>query len=68
MGRKAPFFSIIVPTYNRPAQLGLCLTYLSRLEYEPDRFEVIVVDEQRTGHSAQYRCCAGEGAIPGLHG
>ncbi|MBW2172163.1 MAG: glycosyltransferase [Deltaproteobacteria bacterium] len=45
MRRETPFFSIIVPTYNRPAQLGLCLTYLSRLEYEPDRFEVIVVDD-----------------------
>jgi GT2 family glycosyltransferase len=45
MKQKAPFFSIIVPTYNRPAQLGLCLTSLSRLEYERDRFEVIVVDD-----------------------
>jgi GT2 family glycosyltransferase len=45
MRRKTPFFSIIVPTYNRPAQLDLCLTSLSRLEYEPDRFEVIVVDD-----------------------
>ncbi|MBW2171890.1 MAG: glycosyltransferase family 2 protein, partial [Deltaproteobacteria bacterium] len=45
MRRETPFFSIIVPTYNRPAELGLCLTYLSRLEYESDRFEVIVVDD-----------------------
>jgi len=45
MRRETPFFSIIVPTYNRPAQLGLCLTAISRLEYEPDRFEVIVVDD-----------------------
>jgi GT2 family glycosyltransferase len=45
MRRDNPFFSIIVPTYNRPAQLDLCLTSLSRLEYEPDRFQVIVVDD-----------------------
>lgn len=40
-----PFFSIVVPTYNRPARLGACLGALSRLDYPRDRFEVIVVDD-----------------------
>lgn len=40
-----PFFSIVVPTYNRPARLGACLSALSRLDYSRDRFEVIVVDD-----------------------
>lgn len=40
-----PFFSIIVPTYNRSDQLAACLESLSRLDYSRQRFEVIVVDD-----------------------
>jgi len=40
-----PFFSIVVPTYNRPARLGACLSAFSRLDYPRDRFEVVVVDD-----------------------
>lgn len=39
------FFSIIVPTYNRRAQLTRCLESLACLDYPRDRFEVIVVDD-----------------------
>jgi len=42
---KHPFFSIIVPTYNRPEKLADCLESLSHLDYPHDRFEVIVVDD-----------------------
>jgi glycosyltransferase involved in cell wall biosynthesis len=45
MENKPPFFSIIVPTYNRPAQLKSCLQSLSQLDYPNDRYEVIVVDD-----------------------
>jgi GT2 family glycosyltransferase len=41
-------FSIIVPTYNRPRQLGDCLGALARLDYARDRFEVVVVDDGGT--------------------
>lgn len=40
-----PFFSIIIPTYNRPAELGPCLEALCRLDYPRNLFEVIVVDD-----------------------
>lgn len=40
-----PFFSIIIPTWNRPKQLRACLLSLAKMEYPPDRFEVIVVDD-----------------------
>ena len=40
-----PFFSIIIPTYNRPERLANCLTAISQLNYPRDRFEVIVVDD-----------------------
>jgi len=45
MGEEYPFFSIIVPTLNRPGQLTTCLEALTRLDYPRDRFEVIVVDD-----------------------
>lgn len=40
-----PFFSIVIPTYNRPGQLMACLESLTRLDYPQDRLEVIVVDD-----------------------
>lgn len=41
----APIFSIVIPTYNRPEQLAVCLQACARLDYPRDRFEVIVVDD-----------------------
>lgn len=40
-----PLFSVVVPTYRRTRQLHSLLCSLARLRYEPDRFEVIVVDD-----------------------
>ena len=40
-----PFFSIIIPTYNRPERLASCLKAIALLDYPRDRFEVIVVDD-----------------------
>jgi cellulose synthase/poly-beta-1,6-N-acetylglucosamine synthase-like glycosyltransferase len=45
MKLKQPFFSIIIPTYNRPEQLTICLQSLVCLDYPRSRFEVIVVDD-----------------------
>ena len=42
---EAPIFSIVIPTYNRPTQLAACLQACARLDYPPDCFEVIVVDD-----------------------
>jgi GT2 family glycosyltransferase len=39
------FFSIIIPTYNRPAPLERCLRALNDLDYPRDRMEVVVVDD-----------------------
>ena len=41
-----PFFSIVIPTHNRPAQLKDCLRSISRLDYPRDRFDVVVVDDR----------------------
>lgn len=40
-----PIFSIVIPTYNRPKQLAACLQACGRLDYPPDRFEIIIVDD-----------------------
>lgn len=40
-----PFFSVIVPTFDRPEALTACVQAMRRLEYPRDRFEVIVVDD-----------------------
>jgi GT2 family glycosyltransferase len=45
MEDRQPFFSIIVPTFNRPLPLTHCLQSLERLNYPRDRFEVIVVED-----------------------
>jgi glycosyltransferase involved in cell wall biosynthesis len=45
MSQKLPFFSIIIPTFNRPVQLTTCLQSLTLLDYPREHFEVIVVDD-----------------------
>ncbi len=42
---KEPTYSIIVPTYNRPAQLKDCLSSLCQLDYPHNDYEIIVVDD-----------------------
>jgi GT2 family glycosyltransferase len=41
-------FSIIIPTYDRPAELSRCLAAVSASAFRKDRFEVIVVDDGGT--------------------
>ena len=43
--KRSPFFSIIVPTYDRPRCLASCLQSISGLTYPRECFEVIVVDD-----------------------
>lgn len=38
-------FSVIIPTYKRPDRLVECLCSLTGLDYDRDRFEVVVVDD-----------------------
>lgn len=45
MGHQLPFFSIVIPTYNRPDRLAICLQSIAEIDYPRDRFEVIVVDD-----------------------
>ena len=45
MSSELPRFSVVVPTYERPAQLAACVGALARLDYPRGRFEVLVVDD-----------------------
>ena len=45
MSQELPHFSVVVPTYERPAQLAACVEALARLDYPRERFEVLVVDD-----------------------
>ena len=38
-------FSVVVPTFNRPAALRACLEALANIEYSKDEWEAIVVDD-----------------------
>jgi glycosyltransferase involved in cell wall biosynthesis len=38
-------YSIIIPTYRRRDQLARCLAAVAALDFAPDRFEVLVVDD-----------------------
>jgi cellulose synthase/poly-beta-1,6-N-acetylglucosamine synthase-like glycosyltransferase len=40
-----PSISIIIPTRNRAGQLAQCLAAIRRLDFPPDAFETIVVDD-----------------------
>jgi glycosyltransferase involved in cell wall biosynthesis len=45
MSQKLPFFSIIIPTFNRLVQLAICLQSLAHQDYPREHFEVILVDD-----------------------
>jgi len=45
MNQAVPFFSVVIPTYNRSEQLKDCLNSIAELNYPRDCFEVIVVDD-----------------------
>jgi len=45
MSKLNTLFSIVIPTYNRPKQLSSCLQAIAQLNYPPNLFEVIVVDD-----------------------
>jgi glycosyltransferase involved in cell wall biosynthesis len=45
MSDKAPFISIIIPTYERNQQLDSCIRSIMDLKYQKHHLEIIVVDD-----------------------
>ena len=46
-----PFVSIIIPVRNRPEDITACLHSLNRVEYPPNKMEIIVVDDASDDHT-----------------
>jgi glycosyltransferase involved in cell wall biosynthesis len=40
-----PVFSVVVPTMGRAARLEICLAALASLDFPPDGYEVVVVND-----------------------
>jgi GT2 family glycosyltransferase len=45
-------YSLVIPTYNRPDMLRLCLDHLTRLDYPLDQIEVLVIDNGGLEHNS----------------
>lgn len=43
-----PRVTVVVPVYNRARRIGPCLESLCRLDYPPEKIEIIVVDDAST--------------------
>lgn len=57
--RGYPFVSVVVPAYNAARTLAGCLAALQEQSYPRDGYELIVVDDASTDHSAQIAAAAG---------
>lgn len=51
-GSFEPFVSIIVPVYNRAAEIGECIESLLKLNYPKSRLEIIVIDDASSDGTA----------------
>lgn len=47
--KSAPFFSVIIPAYNRPESLLECLRSLERQTFPREGFETIIADDSEDG-------------------
>ncbi len=61
--KEYPFFTIIVPTFNRYQLLRQCAASLAHLEYPEDRHKIIIVDD---GSDDETRSWALQGGLSGL--
>ncbi len=43
-----PFVSVVIPAYNGAQTISLCLEALLQIDYPPERYEIIVVDNNST--------------------
>jgi glycosyltransferase involved in cell wall biosynthesis len=52
-GRRPPRVSVQICTHNRQASLARCLASLFQVEFAPDDFEIVLVDDGSTDWTAQ---------------
>ena len=52
-GDALPFVSVVVPVYNEEQWIEECLRSLLAQDYPPDRYEILVIDNNSTDQSAR---------------
>ncbi len=68
-GTGLPFFSIMVPARNESEVIEKTIDHMSRLNYPPDRYELIIVtDEKETMARAEEKGHVIEGVVEALNG
>ncbi len=50
---ETPFISIVIAARNEADYIGLCLDSLKQQTYPPDRFEILIVDDDSTDNTSQ---------------
>ncbi len=50
--KRYPFYSVIVPSYNREVEIRELLESFTRLDFPPDRYELIIADDGSTDDTA----------------
>ncbi|HEX3535611.1 MAG TPA: glycosyltransferase family 2 protein, partial [Stellaceae bacterium] len=60
---RRPFVSVVVPHYNDFGNLGLCLESLRRQDWPPDRFEIVVADNNSIGGAAAVAAVAPDARV-----
>ncbi|WP_264844456.1 glycosyltransferase family 2 protein [Caldinitratiruptor microaerophilus] len=51
-GRDLPYFSILVPARNEADVIERTVDHMARLDYPPDRFEIIVITDEKESEAA----------------
>ncbi len=59
-----PSFSIVVPTFRRPDALRETLAALLALDYDPERYEIIVVDDGDDGSAERVLASVDDPRVP----
>lgn len=54
VSKEQPFVTVLIPARNESANIGACLEAVSLQSYDPDRFEVIVIDDRSADDTAQF--------------
>ncbi|MEM4605438.1 MAG: glycosyltransferase [Candidatus Pacearchaeota archaeon] len=53
MEKELPFFSFVVPTYNRKENLRKCLSNIMKVDYPKKNYEIIIVDDGSTDRTEE---------------
>jgi glycosyltransferase involved in cell wall biosynthesis len=57
-------YSIVIPARNAQATIGRCLASISALDYPPEQYEVIVINDDSTDRTAEIALAHGVSVIP----